>query len=202
MSSTPGRQGSLRRSIEHRPVLQTQRMVIVITGPIASGKSTVARALARELERVDVHSAVIDLDHVYDMLVANGSISDDATWMLARRGVATLANTFLEEGVAVVIAEGSFNRPSDRVAFAQYLHSDADPVYVTLQVSFEEALRRAQGDPTRGISRDPGFLASYFAAKGQVLEDVPATDFVIDTERVTATSAAAAIAGLTRRALD
>jgi adenylylsulfate kinase-like enzyme len=128
MSSTPGRQGSLRRSIEHRPVLQTQRMVIVITGPIASGKSTVARALARELERVDVHSAVIDLDHVYDMLVANGSISDDATWMLARRGVATLANTFLEEGVA--------------------------------------------------------------------------TDFVIDTERVTATSAAAAIAGLTRRALD
>jgi hypothetical protein len=169
-------------------------MMIVITGPIASGKSTVARELARELERVGVYAVVIDLDLVHDMLIVNGSKSDDATWTLARHGVAALSNAFLNEGVAVVIADGSFNRPNERAAMAQHLHADADPVYETLRVSFGEALRRAQADPTRGISRDPDFLGSYFAAVGPVLATVPAADLVIDTERMTAVSAAVAIA--------
>jgi adenylylsulfate kinase-like enzyme len=173
-------------------------MVIVISGPVASGKSTIAQELARELERTSVRAAVIDLDLLYGMLTADGAKSDDAIWKLARRAAATLANTFLEEGVAVVIAEGSFNTPSDRAAFVQHLGASVDPIYVTLRVSFEEALRRAQSDLTRGLSRDPGFLGPYFAAVSQALATVPVTDIVIDTERTTATSAAAAIASLIR----
>ena len=42
-------------------------MVIVICGPIASGKSTVARALAQLLERQGFGVATIDLDLVYEM---------------------------------------------------------------------------------------------------------------------------------------
>jgi adenylylsulfate kinase-like enzyme len=175
-------------------------MLIVISGPIASGKSTVARELARDLEQVGVRAAVIDLDLLHDELIADGSMSDDSTWTLARRAVATLANTFLEDGVAVVIADGSFNRPSDRATLAQHLRTDARPVYVTLRVSFEEALRRAQADPTRGRSRDPLVLAPYFAAVSPVLETIPATDVVIDTERTTPASAAASIARLLRPA--
>ena len=171
-------------------------MVIVITGPIASGKSTVARELALILERGGVRSAVIDLDLVHDMLAAKGSVSNDATWTLARRGAATLANTFREDGVAVVIAEGSYNQPADRVAFVGLLRADGDPVYVTLQVSFEEALRRAQADPTRGVSRDPRVLRPYFTAISPVLANVPATDIVVDTERMTPSSIAATIASL------
>ena len=173
-------------------------MVIVITGPIASGKSTVARELARELERTHVRVAVIDLDLLYDRLTTDGPKSDDATWALARNAAATLANTFLEEGVAVVVAEGSFNTPGDRAAFAQHLDTGVGPRYVTLRVSFEEALRRAQSDPTRGVSRDPAFLGPYFAAVGQALATVPVTDIVIDTERMPATSVAVAIASLVR----
>jgi adenylylsulfate kinase-like enzyme len=169
-------------------------MMIVITGPIASGKSTVARALARMLGRGGVRAAVIDLDLVYDMLSTGESTSDDANWTLARRGAATLANRFREDGVAVVIAEGSYNRPADRAAFVGLLHADGDPVYVTLQVSFDEALRRAQGDPTRGVSRDPLVLGPYFTAISQVLASVPATDIIIDTERMTPSSVAAEIA--------
>jgi adenylylsulfate kinase-like enzyme len=172
-------------------------MVIVITGPIASGKSTVAQALAGELERTGVRVAVIDLDVVYDMLKTKGSTSDDASWALARRGVATLVNTFEEEGVAAVIADGSFNTPRDRAIMSRYLLADAKPRYVTLRVSFEEALRRAQGDPTRGASRDPEFLGSYFAAANRH-PTVPVTDVVIDTERVTPGTAAATIASLVR----
>ena len=62
-------------------------MVIVITGPIASGKSTVALELTRELERRGVRAAVIDLDLVHDEVV-HASLSDDATWTLARRRAA------------------------------------------------------------------------------------------------------------------
>ena len=171
-------------------------MLIVITGPMASGKSTVARELARELERVQVRAAVIDLDLVYDMLTADGPKDDAAAWTLARHAAASLTNVLLADGVAVVIAEGSYNTPGDRAALAKHLDTSIGPLYVSLRVSCEEALHRAQGDPTRGLSRDPVFLAPYFAAVSQTLAIVPATDIVIDTEQTTATSAAAAIARL------
>jgi shikimate kinase len=170
-------------------------MVIVITGPIASGKSTVARELARELEAPGVRVEVIDLDLVHDQLATgSGQASDEPTWRLARRLTALAVNAFVDEGVAVVIAEGSFNLPSDRAALAQQLRPSRGPFYVTLQVSFAEALRRAQGDPTRGRSRDPGFLRSHFAERQHVLAAAPSSDLVIDTEQVTAAAVAAMIA--------
>jgi predicted kinase len=172
-----------------------ERKVIVITGPIASGKSTVARELARELGRAGVPVAVIDLDDVHDTLARDGLGTAEATWAVARREAATLANTFLAAGRAVVVAEGSFNTPGDRAEFSQYLDASVDPVYVTLRVSFEEALRRAQGDPTRGLSRDPAFLGRYFADMGQALP-TPVTDLVIETEWTSPPAAALSIARL------
>jgi predicted kinase len=172
--------------------VNTQR-VVVITGPIASGKSTVAREVARTLERRGVRTAVVDLDLVHDMLSGGGSASDDATWALARHGVATLTKMFWDEGVAVVIADGSFNTPVDRAALARDLGQAGEPFYVTLRVSYEEALRRAQGDPTRGVSRDPVFLGAHFASRAAIMATIPTTDLVIDTEQTTATSAAKSI---------
>ena len=182
------------RCASDQTVVHVGGVVIVITGPIASGKSTVARELARQLELNDVRAEVIDLDRVHDRLTANGSTGDDSTWTLARHETGSVANAFLKEGVAVVIAEGSFNVPSDRAALVQHLLPSSGLVFVTLQVSFEEALRRAQGDPTRGRSRDREFLASHFAARHDVLTAVPATDIVVDTERTTPTAAAEKIA--------
>ena len=174
-------------------------MVIVITGPIASGKSTVARALYHELARLDVRVAVIDLDIIEDMLTADGPKSDLESWTLARHAASRLANGFLKDGVAVVIADGSFNVVNDRAAFEQHLETKISPLYVTLKVTFEEALRRAQSDPTRGVSRDPAFLAGYFDAATKLAADLPATDVVIDTESVAPTAVAAEIARIVGR---
>ena len=143
---------------------------------------------------IDVRAAVIDLDLVYDRLTTNGSPSDNSTWSVARRETATAANAFLEQGVAVVIADGSFNLPSDRATFTRHLRPNSGLAFVTLQVSFQEALRRAQADPTRGRSQDPLFLGPHFEARHDVLLAVPPTDIVIDTERTTAQAAAATIA--------
>ena len=169
-------------------------MVIVITGPIASGKSTIAVELARELERRNVRVAVIDLDRVHDRLTTDERTSTVNAWARARHAAADLANTFLNDGVAVVVAEGSFNAPDDRAALARRLDAGASPIYVTLRVSYGEALRRAQGDPTRGRSRDPAFLGPYFAAFDRTLAMLPASDLVIDTEQIPPAAAAAAIA--------
>ena len=173
-------------------------MLIVITGPIASGKSTVARELARELERAGLSVAVIDLDLVHEMVAMGAQPSSHATWALTRHAAGTLVNTFVGAGIAVVIAEGSFNTPADRAVFAERLDAIASPQYVTLRVSYEEALRRAQGDPSRGKSRDPAFLRPYFATADLALATAPATDLVIDTERVPAKDAAVTIARLVR----
>jgi predicted kinase len=173
-------------------------VLIVITGPIASGKSTIAGELARELERAGRRVAVIDLDLVHDMLTTGGGRSDDASWAMARQAAASLANTFLETGIEVVVAEGSFSRPADRAAFTDHLDASAAPRFVTLRVSYEEALRRAQADPTRGRSRDPDFLRPYFATADREVAMTPPTDLVIDTEQVPAINAAVAIARFVR----
>jgi adenylylsulfate kinase-like enzyme len=169
-------------------------MVIVITGPIASGKSTVAAELARVLALAGVRASVIDLDLVYDELIAKGSAPDESTWTLARHETARYVNSFLANGQAVVIAEGSFNLPSDRTALVELLRPGSCPVFVTLKVSFEEALRRAQADTTRGRSQEPLFLRDHFDARRQVLAAPPATDIVIDTQDTSAKDAAETIA--------
>ncbi len=182
--------------------VQTGRVVIVITGPIASGKSTIANALAAELRDGGVRAVVIDLDVVHDELIAEGAPADDDAWTVARRRAAAATNALASDGIDVVIAEGSYNLPSAREAFDRHLVDGANPVYVRLEVSYEEALRRAQGDPTRGRSREPGFLRAHFAAHAAVLAAAPSTDIVIDTERTTATVAAATIVDLVRPAVD
>jgi predicted kinase len=173
-------------------------MVIVITGPIASGKSTVARALHRELVAQGVSAAVIDLDILEDMLTADGPRPDLATWTLARRAAGRLASGFLADGVAVVIADGSYNLADDRATFERHLDPAVRPLYVALEVTYAEALRRAQGDPTRGVSRDPDFLGPYFQAATDASADRPASDLVFDTETVPAMDIAAAIARTVR----
>ena len=161
-------------------------MVVVITGPIASGKSTIAQLLARALTGAGVRVAVIDLDVVHEEL--------GGTWANARSAAAARAIDYRTDGVAVVVADGSFNRSDDRAALA-----GVEPVYVTLRVTFEEALRRAQADPTRGVSRDRAFLGPYFADAAATLPMPPATDIVIDTEQTPAEAAAASIAAIILR---
>jgi shikimate kinase len=170
-------------------------VLIVISGPIASGKSTVARVLARQIERSGRRVAVIDLDLVHETVIRSpGTATDrDLAWSLARQAAATIANTLMDQGVGVVIAEGSFNDLSKRSDFVGRLRPGVVPIYVTLLVSYEEALRRAQRDPTRGVSRDPSFLRRYYDQVNRELAGLPESDMVIDTELLTEEAAASII---------
>ena len=84
-------------------------LVVVISGPIASGKSALSRAVAAQLEEAEeVATAVIDLDLVYETLDPRRRTKDNADlWAEARRVAGRLATALIAENRCVV-AEGEF----------------------------------------------------------------------------------------------
>src|SRR6266511_2957329 len=90
-----------RRVSKH---VQNRRTVIVICGPIASGKSTVARSRGAVVRAPGDRAAVADLDLVYEMLEHDGAAKDRLEkWSRARRAAAALTDGLLDDGVGVVV---------------------------------------------------------------------------------------------------
>lgn len=169
-------------------------MLIVICGPIASGKSTTARAVARLLEQRGHKAAAIDLDLVYEMLEHrdDGEKADSALWTSARRAAAALTDGLLRDGTAVVV-EGDLLLPEHRKEFRSALRSSNAPLFVTVHVPVETALKRVLLDPTRGLSRDSAFLRIHYRELEGQLRRRPATDLVMDTSSETVDGVARAI---------
>lgn len=138
--------------------------VVVIGGPIASGKSSLARVLAIRLEETyGVAFAVVDLDLVYEMLDPAGRPKVDARlWSLARQVSGRLAAALLAEGRCVVV-EGDLATDIALGEFENELPSGVVVRLVLLEVEFDTALARAREDPSRGLSRDERFLSSHYA---------------------------------------
>src|SRR5690349_15702773 len=72
--------------------------VVVICGPIASGKSTLAISVAEKLQRHGIRTATIDLDTIYVMLdptvvESKRPWDDENVWSRARHAAGTLAST-------------------------------------------------------------------------------------------------------------
>lgn len=169
-------------------------MIIIITGPIASGKSAVARSLALEVERRGRAAAAIDMDLVYEMLEQPGVRKDDAAkWARTRRASAAFAEQLLLDGVEVAIVEGEL-LPAERTEFLGLLHPSRSPRFVTLRVSFECALARVNGDPTRTFSRDPAFLREHYESLQDAFAVTRAGELSVDTESASPEEIARAIA--------
>ena len=168
-------------------------MLIVICGPIASGKSTTARAVARLLEQRGHKAAAIDLDLVYEMLEhGDGEKADSALWTSARRAAAALTDGLLRDNTAVVV-EGDLLLLEHREEFRGALRSSDAPLFVTVHVPVETALQRVLLDPTRGLSRDAAFLRSHYRELEGQLRRRPATDLVMDTSSESVDGVAGAI---------
>lgn len=166
-------------------------IVVVITGPIASGKSTLARAVAVELADRGTDSAAIELDLIYEMLdPSRRPKTDEAVWRETRRLAGTIA-----EGLggqrSVVIVEGEFATDGQRADLRDKLPPTWQASFVTLTVEFDVAWRRAMADPTRGISKDKDFLAAHYRALANAQQ---ADDLVLDTGNVSVSLAARSVA--------
>jgi shikimate kinase len=137
-------------------------LVVLISGPIASGKSALSRAVAAQLEEASGASvAVIDLDLVYEML-DRGPKADERVWAQARRIAGRLGSVLLGEGRSVVVEGGDFGTEAALAAFESELPPQAAVRLVLLSVDFETALKRARSDDSRGVSKDRAFLAAHY----------------------------------------
>jgi predicted kinase len=160
-------------------------LLLLVGGPIASGKSTVSHATAERLRATGVAAAAVDVDLVYELLEPRGhSPGDPAVWQRAHRLAGRLAAALFAEGVAVVIAEGDVL--DEAAATSLLANAEALEVRrVTLRTSLETALERVLLDDDRGISRDPAFLARHYEQVAPALKRRPHDELVLDTDQLT-----------------
>jgi Adenylylsulphate kinase len=175
-------------------------IVVVITGPIASGKSTLSRAVSVELAGRGSASAVVELDLVYEMLdPSRGPKTHDARWREARKLAGKIAAEVGGRRSAVVV-EGEFATGEQRADLCEELPHGWRTSFVTLTVDFDKAWRRAVADPTRGISKDRDFLAAHYRTLGEARH--AAGDLVVDTGAVSVSIAARQVTDWLLRASD
>jgi len=128
-----------------------ERSLVVVVGAIASGKSTLAAEVARQLGRRGESVALVGLDSVAEMALP----TVDWDWVHEVHG--QLVRAWLATPVSTVLAEGP-STPSELEQLLRCVGHDVDVLTVVLVTPYDVALRRALTDPGRGVSRDPDFL--------------------------------------------
>jgi thymidylate kinase len=159
-----------------------ERLLIVLTGPVGGGKSTVASALAERFREIGHPAAVIDLDVVYCMARQSDGFDNEDIWSAARRGTAALADVFFDNGMSVVVVEGGFFTLSELDGLRNHVTSGSCLRFVTLDVSSKETLRRAQSDPSsdRTVSRSVEVQQRLYAQFAQARPFLQANSLMID----------------------
>ena len=162
---------AMRRSDLAHP---SPAVIVLIAGPIAAGKSVVSRRLAEDLRRAGRQIALVELDALADM--ARPTLPD---WADAHRIFALVTGQWLRAGLDTVIAESvSGHQELDQVL--QDVPAGTPVLTVVVECPADIALERALADPTRGISRDPGFLREAHARWALEREMISA-DVVLET---------------------
>jgi shikimate kinase len=163
--------------------------LVIITGPIASGKSTVAGLLARRCASQGRSVAVADLD---DAAFAQVGCSDIAEfWRRAGVAHAALVRGWLAAGTEVVIAHGPFSEAGSYDSLRAAADGGSRTHHVLLTVRLGVALQRVAADPSRpptAMSRDPDFVQATYDAF--LALDLPSIDETFDTAQTTASEIA------------
>ncbi|MBZ2198826.1 AAA family ATPase [Occultella gossypii] len=132
------------------------KVLVLISGPIAAGKSTLARAVTERLRERGRSVALVDLDTVAEMALP--TLPD---WEWAHEIHARLVGHWVRVPLDVVVDEGT----SSRAEVAQVLGGVPEQtvvVRVVLVADVQRSWERAQGDPTRGVSKDRDFLERVY----------------------------------------
>lgn len=158
-------------------------LLMLLTGPVGGGKSTVALAVADRFREVGRAVAVIDLDLIYRMARQRDGFDEMEAWHTARRGAAALADAFFTCGLDVVVVEGGIYSQEARDDLREHLSSAVLEMFITLHVSHEETLRRTQADPGRVTTSDPDFLRRLYREFERALPFVRESSLVVEAER-------------------
>jgi hypothetical protein len=141
--------------------------LVMISGPIASGKSTLAVELVRLVRMEGFSVALTDLDTVAEMALP---ILPDWDW--AHRIHAELVGAWLTTDIDVVVDEGTSN-PTEVQQVLDQVPDGTDVLHVVLTADFDASLARARADSGRGVSKDPRFLRAEHEAYSRYLPHLP-----------------------------
>lgn len=149
--------------------------LVMVSGPIAAGKSTLARELVRALRAGGSSVALTDLDTVAEMALP--TLPD---WGWAHRIHAQLVGAWLQTGVDVVVDEGTSTVEEVQQVLSK-VPLGVRVFHVVLTADYDRSLARALGDPGRGLSQDPGFLRADHDSFASHLPNLPC-DLRLDIE--------------------
>jgi hypothetical protein len=136
--------------------------LIVIVGPIASGKSTIAYELGRRFRTADRSIAVLDLDDVVATIGGFAGLTP-ARFRQAQLVYGELIAAWLRRRFDV-IAHGPFFDHEEDEALLHAVPAAVTPRRVQLLATYEVALERTALDSARALSRDRSFSDSPITA--------------------------------------
>jgi shikimate kinase len=163
-------------------------MLVVIVGPIASGKSTVAGGLGERFRGCVRMTSVLDLDEVVETIGGFVGLPGER-FRQAQMVFGTLVGAWLELGFDV-IAHGPFFHREEDIALLHAVPDGVRPRRVLLHATFPVALERVRADPERLLSSYPDFLEATYKRVDELLPAMPPSEWTFDT---TATDAHAIV---------
>jgi shikimate kinase len=137
---------------------------VLISGPIASGKTAVAHRLAAAARARGVRAAAVDMDELIEMVAGDDwSLVGPGERELACDLAAALIEHLFKSGILLATVAGSTLSSYEWDSVMRHLDSEAEIICVLLRVSLAESLRRAQTDPLRVATKDAELVAQIYA---------------------------------------
>jgi shikimate kinase len=158
--------------------------LIVVNGPIASGKTTTAEALASWGRARGLKAAAVEMDNVINIVRGTDWTRPwTATdWRLAHSLACAIIDRLCEQETALVALSGQFFDAHERQDLVDSLTSRPAIRFVTLEASLDETLRRCAADDGRVLTKDAAFVSRIYA--GLNWKDLPADELFLSTEKL------------------
>lgn len=165
--------------------------LITITGPIASGKNTVATLVARRCTEAGRSAVIVDVDEVAAMVAGPGAAAV-GLWFAAHQAHGTLVAAWLATEVDLVISVGPIFSEAEQQALFGPLPPDATALRVLIDAPLALTWARVKDDQDRGRSRDREFHVAAHQ-RFRALRPGIVADLVFDSGVLDAAAIAAAI---------
>ena len=172
---------------EDKEAMLKQRSVVFwLYGLSGSGKSTIANAFERKLNKAGYMTQILDGDNIRSGLNANLGFSDEDRAENIRR-ISEVAKLYLHSGVATIT---SFICPTRELRqLAREVIGEVDFVEVFIKASFETCARR---DPKGLYAKAKAGQIAQFTGRDSAFEEPSVDDpaLVLDTEQLSVEEAA------------
>ena len=158
--------------------------LVVINGPVASGKNTLAEGLASMARERGLPAAAIDMATLVSITNwPDRLLAIPEHWRLARLLAARMADALLEDGMHLVASAGPFFTAESREDLLRQLRVARKPPFVMLHVSLEESYARIKDDPSRVVTKNRDFVRQLYESIDWASQ--PADDIVVETDALT-----------------